>query len=147
MVAVFPKTSLFWSRPWAILGERRCYKQSCGATATLETPTARTRKNAAVCSRLTMLMCVSGTELARKIGAEAGLLRRQRGSHELPRIPQNNICPSVRALSERVAIIVAGHRLKRSGMFRTVKRANSILALSCSSVGSRFDELSTPATA
>ena len=35
---------------------------------------------------------------------------------------------------------VVGHRLKQSGMFWTVKVANSILALRCSHLNNRFED-------
>ena len=78
-------------------------------------------------------------ELAKKIRNEADYFATNAARMNYPRFRQQHLFVGSGVI-EAACKAVVGHRLKQSGMFWTLKGANSILALRCSHLNGRFED-------
>jgi hypothetical protein len=78
-------------------------------------------------------------EIARKIRNEAGYFATNAARMNYPKFRKQHLFVGS-GVVEAGCKTVIGHRLKQSGMFWTVKGANSILALRCAHLNSRFED-------
>ena len=78
-------------------------------------------------------------DLARKIRNEADYFDTNAARMNYPKFRKQHLFVGSGVIEAGCKTVV-GHRLKRSGMFWTVKGANSILALRCSHLNGRFED-------
>ena len=82
---------------------------------------------------------VPDAELAKKIRNEADYFTNNAARMNYPRFRKQHLFVGSGVIEAGCKSVV-GHRLKQSGMFWTVKGANSILALRCSHLNNRFED-------
>jgi hypothetical protein len=78
-------------------------------------------------------------ELAKKIRIEADYFATHAARMNYPQFRKQHLFVGSGVIEAGCKTVI-GHRLKQSGMFWTVKGANSILALRCSHLNSRFED-------
>ncbi len=78
-------------------------------------------------------------ELAKKIRNEADYFATNAARMSYPKFRKQHLFVGSGVIEAGCKTVI-GHRLKQSGMFWTVKGANSILALRCSHLNSRFED-------
>lgn len=79
------------------------------------------------------------TDLARKIRNEADYFATNAARMNYPKFRKQHLFVGSGVIEAGCKTVI-GHRLKQSGMFWTVKGANSILALRCSHLNGRFED-------
>jgi len=79
-------------------------------------------------------------ELIEKIRTEADYFEAECRAHAIPQVFAANTSLLVRGVIEAGCKTVVAYRLKRSGMFWTVRGANAILALRCCHLNGEFED-------
>ena len=79
------------------------------------------------------------TEVAEKIRTEADYLERNAERMRYPKFHRQHLFVGSGVIEAGCKTVIAS-RLKRSGMFWTVRGANAILALRCSHLNGRFED-------
>ena len=81
----------------------------------------------------------SNPELADKIRVEAGYFENNRERMRYPKFRSQHLFVGTGVIEAGCKVLI-GSRLKQSGMFWTVQRANAILALRCCQFNGRFED-------